>query len=172
MTMTAATQTRQSPVKAPAKPAMRAKAANVTGNKSVPIDAMIFPLPPEPGDEGRFEMDVYVRFMRHIRQVPNSRTDIKILSAIQFTADMMDVADALVAKTLVDMGLRAPRRAFPFTFLDFADRILQREAWNNGAAPSSVMALRRHWDAIGEDRFEGSVTSHYAVFNQSFYTRA
>src|SRR5690606_29181979 len=51
------------------------------------------------------ETEIFARFMRHMRNVPNSRTEIKVLSSIQFTADMMDMSDALVAKILVDMGL-------------------------------------------------------------------
>ena len=108
------------------------------GTYQSPVTAVItaerihFPLPPALELEARFEMEIYVRFMRHMREVPNSRVEIKVLSAIQFTADMMDAGDALVAKTLVDLGLRAPRPAFPPAFLDFTDRALRRTAWDSG----------------------------------------
>jgi hypothetical protein len=129
-------------------------------------DRIALPLPPaETGDETRFEMEVYARFMRHLRGVPNSRMEIKILSALQFTADMMDTSDALVAKTLCDLGLRAPRKAFPVTFLDFVDKTTMRRSWEFGAPPHSVVALKQHWDKIGEDRF--ALCSQYAI--QSFH---
>ena len=48
------------------------------------------PLPPSSTASNAEEMDVYARFMRHLRHVPNNRMEIKILSAIQFTADMLD----------------------------------------------------------------------------------
>ena len=99
------------------------------------------------------ETEIYARFMRHLRNVPNSRTEIKVLSSIQFTADMMDISDALVAKILVDMGLRAPRRAFPGSYLDHADSALMRSGWEIGHPGESLLALKKHWDGIGEDRF-------------------
>lgn len=116
-------------------------------------DRITLPLPPTQVDEMRFEMEVYARFMRHLRLVPGTRMDIKILSSIQFTADMMDHGDALVARILVDLGLRAPRRAFPVAFIDFIDKSAQRFAAGLGTPSQAAMALRQHWDRIGEDRF-------------------
>jgi hypothetical protein len=78
--------------------------------------------------------------------------EIKILSSIQFTADMLDYSDAQVAKILVDMGLRAPRLAFPADFLKYADTSLSRTGWQTGSLPESLRALKKHWDLIGEDR--------------------
>jgi hypothetical protein len=101
----------------------------------------------------RAELDIYARFMRHIRHVPNSRVEIKILSAIQFTADMADCSDAHVAKTLVEMGLRAPRMAFPADFLSYADQALMRGGWDVGAPSTALLDLKAHWDRIGEDKF-------------------
>jgi hypothetical protein len=107
------------------------------------------PLPPE----GSVEMDVYARFMRHLRHVPNSRMDIKILSSLQFTADMTDLGDAFVSKLLVECGLRAPRAAFPASYLEYVDRSLMRSGWDIGGPCSATLALKSHWDRIGEDRF-------------------
>ncbi len=121
------------------------------------------PLPPAAGNETKFEMEIYARFMRHLRAVPNSRMEIKILSSMQFTADMMDISDALVAKTLVDCGLKAPRKAFPVSFLDFVDKSVMRSSWDVASPPVSVMKLRDFWDTIGEDRFSHTVPSRYAV---------
>jgi hypothetical protein len=131
------------------------------------------PLPPTAAGDTSFEMEVYARFMRHLRQVPNSRMEIKILSSIQFTADMLDVGDALVAKTLTDLGLRAPRKAFPVSFLDFADRAMQRRSWDTGAGvPQSVIAIKEHWDIIGEDRFAATARDQYAIYNEAIYAGA
>jgi hypothetical protein len=141
------------------------------------VERVVLPLPPlgdqRGGDETKFEMDIYVRFMRHLRQVPNSRLEIKILSAIQFIADLLDHGDALVAKTLVDMGLRAPRRAFPVSFLDFVDRSMARQSWEHGnCPPASVASLQHHWNRIGEDPFTASLRPHYAIFNGGQYASA
>ena len=112
---------------------------------------VILPLPPE-RDECR-EIDVYARFMRHIRNVPNSRLEIKVLSALQFTADMTDHSDAHVAKILVEHGLRAPRMAFPAEFLEYADQSLMRGGWDVGGPSEALNELRDHWARCGDDRF-------------------
>ena len=128
-------------------------------------------LPLMPEERVGFELDVYNCFMRHLRQVTNSRQDIKVLTAIQFTADMMDLGDALVAKTVVDLGLRAPRAAFPSAFLDFADRALQRTAWDvGGNAQGSILGLRDHWEQIGENRFAPLLPGAIAVYSRHHAT--
>lgn len=126
------------------------------------------PLPPQ-SKESHSEMEIYARFMRHLRMVPNSRMEIKILSAIQFTADLLDIGDALVTKTLVDLGLRGPRKAFPAAYLEFVDKSLLRTGWEVGGPTASAADLKLHWDKIGEDKFapfRGSIpvateTTHY-----------
>lgn len=112
---------------------------------------VLLPLPPK--GEAPSEMEIYARFMRHLRNVPNSRTEIKVLSAIQFTADMLDIGDALVAKTLVDCGLRAPRQSFPADYLEFIDNCLMRTGWEVGGPSASTIELKEFWDKIGEDKF-------------------
>ena len=113
---------------------------------------IILPLAPK-GKNTRNEMEIYARFMRHLRMVPNSRMEIKVLSAIQFTADMLDIGDELVAKTLVDLGLRGPRKAFPAAYLEFVDKCFMRKAWDLGGPNKDLVALKEHWDDIGEDKF-------------------
>lgn len=140
-----------------------------TRNTGYDTERTVLPLPPSMGEEDRFEMEIYARFMRHLRHVPNSRMDIKVLSSIQFTADMLDTSDALVAKTLADLGLRAPRAAFPVSFLDYADNCFRRAVWDGGmdVPQASLVALKRHWDRIGEESAGGSAASwkKYCVFD-------
>ena len=103
------------------------------------------------------EGDICIRFLRHLGAVPNKRLEMKILSAIQFVADMMDCSDAHIAKTLVDSGLRAPRSAFPASYLDHADCALVRDNWDVGAPNQGLSDLARHWHALGQD----SGNAHY-----------
>lgn len=110
-------------------------------------------LPLPPGLEEAADMDIYSRFMRHLRHVPNSKAAIKVLSAIQFTADMMDCSDAHIAKNLVELGLRAPRMAFPAEFLRFVDAALMRSGWEVGGPSPALSELKSFWDHIGEDKF-------------------
>ena len=136
-----------------------------TSNFKTDVANVTLPLPPvSETQDTRFEMDIYVRFMRHLRHVPNSRMEIKILSAIQFTADVLEVSDALVAKILIDLGLRASRQAFPVSFLDFVDQGAQRSLHERSTLPPSVIGLRSFWDTIGESKFAPIMSSqHYAI---------
>lgn len=111
------------------------------------------PLPPQDAARAKTETEIYTRFIRHLHHVPNSCLDIKVLSSIQFTADMMDLSDAMVAKTLADLGLRAPRRALPEGYLEFVDRSLLRSGWEVGGPAGSSLEMKQHWDRIGEDKF-------------------
>ena len=111
------------------------------------------PLPPE--KDASSDLEVYARFMSHVRQVPNSRIEIKVLSAIQFTADLLGHSDAQVAKLLVELGLRAPRLAFPAEFLDFADQCLVRDVWDVGGPSEAMSELQSYWFASGVDCFAG-----------------
>ncbi len=133
---------------------------------SLAIERVVLPLPPEATEDKKFEMEIYARFMRHLRNVPNSRMEVKIFSAICFTADMMEIGEALVAKTLVDLGLKASRKAFPASFLDFADTSLMRAGWDHGAPQSSIVKLRHFWDRIGEDRFAHVMAGRYSVVSE------
>ena len=137
-------------------------------NDNLSTDRVLLPLPPQL--DAKTEMDVYARFMRHLRHVANSRMEIKVLSAIQFVADMMDVPDADVAKILVDAGLRGPRIAFPATYLEYADGALMREDWESGAADASLKALQEHWGRIGEDRF-AAFKRHYPAIAEDLFSR-
>ena len=121
------------------------------------------PMPPE--IEDAVNMEIYARFMGHLRHVPNSRMEIKILSAIQFTADMIDYTDAQVSKVLVDLGLRASRAAFPADFLKFADASLMRSGWEVGGPSASLYALKAHWDKSGEDKF-AAFRGDYSVIRE------
>ena len=120
-------------------------------NDNLLIESVILPIPET--NATKDDMEIYARFMRHLRIVANSRMEIKVLASIQFVADMLDLNDSQVTKTLVDMGLRAPRMALPSDYLDHADTCLMRDDWEVGAANSALKSLQDHWAKIGEDRF-------------------
>lgn len=125
-------------------------------NDNLLSDRVILPIPEisvSRDAAANTEMEIYARFMRHLRNVANSRMEIKVLTSIQFVADMLDLPDSVVAKTLVDLGLRAPRMALPVEFLDHADASLVRDDWEVGAANRALRELQGHWAKIGEDRF-------------------
>lgn len=121
------------------------------------LDKIILPLPPANAD-AKMEMEIYARFMRHLRCVPSPRFEIKILQAVQFTADILDASEELVCKVLVDLGLRAPRYAFPVSFLHYADTAMQRTDFEIGSATESLKSLNSHWSRPGMQ--EEKLVSH------------
>ena len=106
------------------------------------------------------ETIIQKRFMKYLGATDDSREDIRILKAIQVTADMLDYSDAHIAKVLIDLGLRAPRMAFPADFLSFADNALMRGRWEMGAASNTLRELQSFWYKAGDDKF--------AAFKQGF----
>lgn len=127
------------------------------------------PMPPTPDSlDSQAEHAVYAQFMRYLRCVPNSRADIKILSSIQFTADILNYSDAHVAKLLVDLGLRAPRMAFPACFLSYADGALTRDRYDVHGPNEALLGLQTHWARVGEDQFAG-VKRQYSLLDEAMY---
>lgn len=123
------------------------------------------PVPACDGDKDT--LSVYAKFMSHLRHVPNNRPAIKVLSAIQFTADMKGYSDANVSKILVDLGLRAPRAAYPAEFLNYADEALLRSGWDVGGPNQALLELRGFWDRLGEDKFPSARKSYSLLDEQS-----
>lgn len=126
-------------------------------------------LPVMPAQDLSFDdSSIYVRFIRHLRHVPSRRPEIKVLAAIQFTADILGHSDAHVSKVLVDFGLRAPRMAFPAEYLRFADRALMRPGWEVGGPTQALNELKAHWDGIGEDKFAAFKNKYDVVEFRAF----
>ena len=138
-------------------------------NDNLMTDKVILPIP-ELHTTSREEMEIYARFMRHLRYVPNSRMDIKILSSIHYVADMLQLSDSDVTRTLIEMGLRTPRSALPDDYLDHVDNALMREVWEVGSANQSVRELRDHWSKIGEDKLAG-FRRHYPTLSEEIFIR-
>lgn len=119
---------------------------NITVTIAPPKEERIFlPVPPlHNGD--LMTMEIYTRFMRHLRLLPAARGVVRILSAIEFSSDILDLNDAVVTKVLADMGLRAPRCALPQSYLDYVDRSLERTHWDVGGPSPSSLAMWDYWE--------------------------
>ncbi len=128
---------------------------------------IIYPIPPTE-IERSLELDIYARFMRHIRLIPHNREEIKILMGIQFVSDMTASSEAHVTKVLVDLGLRTPRFALPAEYLDYVDASMLRDGLEYGAPSASAKELVNYWASIGEDRFAG-VKRQYTLLDEEIY---
>jgi hypothetical protein len=116
-------------------------------------------LPCLPENTGRAERDIYMSFIRALRDGPSRRMEVRVLTAIHRAADATDNSDAYVSRVLVDMGLMAPRLALPGDFLDHVDATLLRDR-PLVSIPAGYLALTQHWAAIGDDSFATLCTIH------------
>lgn len=100
------------------------------------------------------EIDIYLRFMGHYRNTPASRMETKILTSIQFASSIMGQSGAYVAKALVEMGLRAPREAFPVGFLDYFDRAVERSSLAFGGPSPALLELLDEWNGLSVPMYD------------------
>lgn len=122
----------------------------ITSGKSRSQITIILPCLPE--HCGSLERDIYMSFIRAYREGPSRRMEVRILTAIHRAADLTDNSDAYVSRVLVDLGLMAPRLAFPADFLDHIDATLLRDRPLISVA-TSYIALAQHWKAIGDESY-------------------
>ncbi len=115
-------------------------------------------LPCLPESTGSNEREIHLAFFRSFREGPHRRMETRILTAIHKAADATDNSDAYVSRVLVDMGLMAPRLAFPGDFLDHVDATLVRDRPLR-SVPPSYLALTQHWAAIGEEGYADRKTA-------------
>jgi glycine cleavage system protein P-like pyridoxal-binding family len=104
-----------------------------------------YPIPPTVFDKYAEELDTYVRFMRLLRTTRGPRADIRILRTIQSVADTTGLHDDDIAHVLVDLGLRAPRMAYPASFLQRIDAAQQRATAGMASVTTSIRSLIEHW---------------------------
>jgi len=108
---------------------------------------ILYPVPQANVDKA-IEMDIYARFMRHLRLISHDQEEIKILTSIQFVSDMTASSEAHVSKVLVDYGLRAPRSAFPSDYLDYVDAAILKQRTVYGAPSDGKKNLVEYWKHI------------------------
>ena len=70
---------------------------------------------------------------------------LKILASIRAVAQEMHCSEAHISKVLVDYGLRAPRNAFPQSFLKHIDDSIHSQSYMSGVASYSYKELFEHW---------------------------
>ncbi len=103
-----------------------------------------YPLPPTMFHRFADGMDVYVRFMRHLRVSHHARASVNILLAMEAVVASTDHDALSTAMILVDLGLRAPRAAFPAVFLDLVDGASGRDM------SPAILGLMQHWQIMDD----------------------
>lgn len=62
-------------------------------------------------------------FLQRRRNISFMREERKILLSLEKTADLTGYSETMVSRLLIRNGLRAGRRAFPQSFLDYMDNL-------------------------------------------------
>ncbi len=111
----------------------------------IPLYTM--PVPPSASSQ---DHDYYQAFVHIMNRLPRTLAiGAKLRTAIEHTADYMRTSPAHVARLLVDYGLRAPRQAFPASFLDFVDQTpAPRDAIARASMDADVIELKDFWHTL------------------------
>jgi len=88
-------------------------------------------------------------FLSCYRDIQFQRDDTRILSAMEKTADVTGNSDGVIAKILVDYGLKAKRESFPHEFLNHIDACVMR-----GNISRSIINLIETWRDHGHSIFD------------------
>lgn len=107
------------------------------------------------------EIDIYVNFTGHYRNTSHVEDQFKVLNAIQYVAVLMDHSDEYISRKLVEMGLRAPRYAFPMDFQSYFDRAMERIGQKIGAPSPEMLELFDHWNGLSSPMHDISEPRQY-----------
>lgn len=105
---------------------------------------------PVPPHASHPDHDYYQAFVHVMNRLPHTMAiGAKLRTAIENTAEFMRTSPAHVARLLVDYGLRAPRQAFPASFLDYVDATrTPRHAVTRAVMDSDVVELKDFWQTL------------------------
>jgi len=93
------------------------------------------------------EKEITLIFLHYYRDLAVSSSDVRVFRAIDKAATLTGYSEAVIAKTLVNCGLRSSRRSLPQEFLNHVDMMLYRVH-----ACKSYKALKKFWsDTCGEN---------------------
>ena len=104
---------------------------------------------PVPPAESSPDFIYHQAFIHAMNRMQNPSIAQKLRLAIEETAQATQTSAAHIARLLVDYGLRAPRHAFPDSFVDFVDsRPEPKLAILRAATDLDVLELKNFWQAL------------------------
>ncbi len=104
---------------------------------------------PVPPNDNSPDFVYHQAFVHAMNRIETPTIALKLRQAIEDTADKTKTSPAHIARLLVDYGLRAPRHAFPDSFLDYIDSRPQPKLHILRAAQDmDVTELKNFWQAL------------------------
>lgn len=120
----------------------------------------LYTMPVPPGDNSS-DFVYHQAFIHAMNRIQNASIATKLRQAIEETADATQTSPAHIARLLVDYGLRAPRHAFPDSFLDYIDsRPEPKLSVLRAAEDLDVTELKNFWQALRPHLHEERVLEH------------
>jgi len=108
----------------------------------------IYTMPVPPTDSSP-DMPYYQAFVHAMNRTQAANIAEKLRLAITATADTTRTSPAHIARMLVDYGLRAPRAAFPDSFVDYVEsRPAPKSFVPVTAVDTDVIALKDFWQTL------------------------
>lgn len=102
-----------------------------------------------------FDKEVVQIFLQCFRNIQFPRDDMRVMQAIERTADLTGNSDGLISKILVDNGLRACRECFPQEFLSHIDLLCLKKGRRtlSQKLKKSHSDLKDFWRFNGDNKF-------------------
>jgi hypothetical protein len=104
-------------------------------------------LPALSGDADTLTRHFLTQFMHEFQRQRGKDTYFRIYAAIESTAAKTGTPPEVVARALVESGLRAARESFPGKFVATVEKRSTEPRWNIGAATEQQRELLDFWNA-------------------------
>lgn len=101
------------------------------------------------------EREIVQIFLQRFRDIPFPRDEMRVMQAIEKTANLTGYSDGVIAKILVDSGLRSSRISFPQEFLSHIDLLYLKKGRRNLSRKlkQSYADLKDFWQRSEENKF-------------------
>lgn len=107
--------------------------------------AQTIALPALDGKADTLSRHFYAQFMHAFHAARGKTDETRILRAIETTAKKTGAAADIVAKTLVDCGLRAGQESFPPAFVTAVETGKPSSHWKTATLSAAQHALAQRW---------------------------
>lgn len=107
-----------------------------------------YTLPALPATADTLSIHFYTQFMHEFQRQRNADPYFRIYAAIESTAKKSGNAPDVVARSLVESGLRASKESFPGSFVATIEQSSAEPTWHISAATPQQRELAASWGIV------------------------
>ena len=89
--------------------------------------------------------EYYPEFIKNLRDIGRGSKSDKVKAAIKLTAETLHISPEFVARCLVEIGVRAPKSAFPRNFVAFINGRKDKSIWEQDSLTTAQRDLLNSW---------------------------